>query len=192
MGNLFSSLYFYFFITGDKCRLMMVGLDNAGKTTALNQLKLRQFAHTVPTLGFNLEKISYEGLDFNIWDIGGQEKIRSLWLHYAEDNDGVIFMIDASDTERLELARVELRKLFSVPSLKEVPYCIFLNKQDLPGAIKKDQMEAQIYTEYDGKMFFSVFECIAKDEDNDGLIKGLDWLYKTLKERKLPSFLRGF
>ncbi len=183
MGNLLSSLYFYFFVTGKNCRLMMVGLDGAGKTTVLTQLKLGKVIHTVPTVGFNLEKVSYQGLEFNIWDIGGQEAIRPLWNHYAEDNDGVFFIIDAADQNRLLLAYEEIQKLFQIKCLQSVPFVIFLNKQDLPNPTRKEVVEEYLKTTFDGRMNFQVFECVAIDPLHLGLVQGLDWMYDQLREK---------
>lgn len=63
-------------------RLLMVGLDSAGKTTILYHLKMRDTLHTIPTLGFNVESIDYKNVTLNLWDVGGQVTLRSLWRHY--------------------------------------------------------------------------------------------------------------
>lgn len=188
MGNILSSLYFYFFITGKDFRIMMVGLDGAGKTTALNRLKLGEFVHTVPTIGFNLEKVKYKGLEFNVWDIGGQEKIRPLWSHYAEDNDAVIFVIDSADKKRLEEAYRELQKLYRIPSLKTVPYLILLNKRDLPDTVHYGEVVDEINKMFDGKLNFYISNCIVKDDNDEGLLIGLDWVYHQIRKRELNFF----
>lgn len=76
---------------------MMVGLDAAGKTTVLYQLKLQEVLMTIPTIGFNVETVEYRNIRFTVWDIGGQDKIRSLWKHYFLGAHGVIFVLDSSD-----------------------------------------------------------------------------------------------
>lgn len=63
-------------------RLLMLGLDAAGKTTILYKLKLGQDVTTIPTVGFNVETVTYKNVKFNVWDVGGQDKIRPLWRHY--------------------------------------------------------------------------------------------------------------
>lgn len=63
-------------------RLLMLGLDAAGKTTILYKLKLNQDVTTIPTVGFNVETVTYKNVKFNVWDVGGQDKIRPLWRHY--------------------------------------------------------------------------------------------------------------
>ena len=73
MGKIFGS---------KEMRLLMLGLDAAGKTTILYKLKLGQDVTTIPTVGFNVETVTYKNVKFNVWDVGGQDKIRPLWRHY--------------------------------------------------------------------------------------------------------------
>lgn len=80
----------------------MVGLDGAGKTTILYKLKLGEVVSTVPTIGFNVESVRHNRLEMDVWDIGGQEKIRPLWRHYFQGTDAVIFVVDSLDEERLD------------------------------------------------------------------------------------------
>merc|ERR1711997_287049 len=78
-------------------RILMVGLDAAGKTTILYQLKLGEVLRTVPTIGFNVETVEYKNINFTVWDVGGQDRIRPLWRHYYRDADGIIFVVDCND-----------------------------------------------------------------------------------------------
>merc|ERR1719449_328928 len=82
-------------------RILMVGLDAAGKTTILYKLKLGEVVNTIPTIGFNVETVQYQDIEFTVWDVGGQEKIRPLWRHYYANNSGIIFVVDSADTDRL-------------------------------------------------------------------------------------------
>merc|ERR1719473_1563435 len=92
-------------------RILMVGLDAAGKTTILYKLKLGEVVTTLPTVGFNVETVQYKNINFNVWDIGGQDKIRKLWRYYYQNTNGVIFVIDSSDRDRIQDAREELKKM---------------------------------------------------------------------------------
>ena len=83
----------------------MLGLDGAGKTTILYSLKLGETINTIPTIGFNVEELNYKTIKFMVWDVGGQEKLRNLWTHYYDKCRGLIFVVDSSDHERVELAR---------------------------------------------------------------------------------------
>lgn len=100
-------------------RILMIGLDSAGKTTILYKLKLGEIVTTVPTIGFNVESVEYKNICFTVWDIGGQDKIRSLWRHYYQNTNGIIFVVDSSDRERIDKARVELEKLIELIELRE-------------------------------------------------------------------------
>ncbi|XP_069916664.1 ADP-ribosylation factor 2 isoform X4 [Oryctolagus cuniculus] len=84
MGNVFEKLFKSLF--GKKeMRILMVGLDAAGKTTILYKLKLGEIVTTIPTIGFNVETVEYKNISFTVWDVGGQDKIRPLWRHYFQN-----------------------------------------------------------------------------------------------------------
>merc|ERR1719392_230198 len=84
-----------------EAKMVMVGLDAAGKTTILYNLKLGEVVTTCPTIGFNVETVKYKNISFTVWDIGGQDKIRNLWRVYLKGAVGLIFVIDSSDKQRL-------------------------------------------------------------------------------------------
>ncbi|GAA5811211.1 ADP-ribosylation factor, Arf Arf6 [Mucor flavus] len=115
-------------------RILMLGLDAAGKTTILYKLKLNQSVTTIPTVGFNVESVTYKNVKFNVWDVGGQDKIRNLWRHYYTGTQGLIFVIDCQDKNRIEEARQELYRIISDREMKDCLLLIFANKQDLPGS----------------------------------------------------------
>ena len=73
----------------------MLGLDAAGKTTALYKLKMNEMVTTIPTIGFNVETLQHKNLEMTVWDVGGQDKIRQLWKHYYENTDALIFLVDS-------------------------------------------------------------------------------------------------
>ncbi|PWA66565.1 ADP-ribosylation factor 3 [Artemisia annua] len=77
-------------IAKKEMRILMVGLDAAGKTTILYKLKLGEIVTTIPTIGFNVETVEYKN-SFTVWDVGGQDKIRPLWRHYFQNTQGLIF-----------------------------------------------------------------------------------------------------
>lgn len=92
MGSLFGKLFQGLF--GKKeCRILMVGLDAAGKTTILYKLKLGEIVTTIPTIGFNVETVEYKNISFTVWDVGGQDKIRPLWRHYFQNTQGILYYI---------------------------------------------------------------------------------------------------
>merc|ERR1719207_194530 len=118
MGLSFSSIWNRFAGFKD-ARLLMVGLDAAGKTTILYKLKLGEVVTTIPTIGFNVETVEYKNLRMTVWDIGGQHKIRKLWRHYYEGTQGLIFVVDSSDRERIDEVREELSKMLEDEEMNE-------------------------------------------------------------------------
>ena len=116
-------------------RILMVGLDAAGKTTILYTLKLGEIVTTIPTIGFNVETVEYKNISFTVWDVGGQDKIRPLWRHYYQNTQGVIFVVDSNDRDRVGEARDELHRMLNEDELREAMLLVFANKQDLPNAM---------------------------------------------------------
>ncbi|CAG8586876.1 9137_t:CDS:2, partial [Diversispora eburnea] len=121
-------------IFGNKeMRILMLGLDAAGKTTILYKLKLNQSVTTIPTVGFNVETVTYKNVKFNVWDVGGQDKIRPLWRHYYTGTQGLVFVVDSQDRDRIDEARQELHRIISDREMRDCLLLVFANKQDLPG-----------------------------------------------------------
>eukprot|EP00435_Cladocopium_sp_Y103_P039580 s2267_g10.t1 len=116
-------------------RILMVGLDAAGKTTILYKLKLGEVVTTIPTIGFNVETVEYKNLSFTVWDVGGQDKIRPLWRHYYQGTNGLIYVVDSNDRDRIEDAREELNKMLNEDEMRDAVLLVFANKQDLPQAM---------------------------------------------------------
>jgi GTPase SAR1 family protein len=87
----------------------------------------------VNTVGFNVETVTYKNVKFNVWDVGGQDKIRPLWRHYYTGTQGLVFVVDSSDRERIDEARQELHRILSDREMKDCLLLVFANKQDLPG-----------------------------------------------------------
>ena len=93
---------------------------------------------TVPTIGYNVETVVHKNVEFRIWDLGGQEKIRLIWHHYFSGSDAIVYVVDSSDREKLADAREELAKILQSKELAGLPLLVFANKQDLPDALKGD------------------------------------------------------
>ena len=109
-------------------RILMVGLDAAGKTTILYKLKLGEVVTTIPTIGFNVETVEYKNISFTVWDVGGQDKIRLLWRHYYQNTQGIIFVVDSNDRERVDDAKEELHRMLGEDELKDAVLLIMANK----------------------------------------------------------------
>ena len=168
-----------------QCRILMVGLDAAGKTTILYQLKLGEMTQTKPTLGFNVETVSYKNIEFMVWDMGGQDKIRQLWSHYYEGTQALIFVVDSADAARLPEAKSELQKLLAEPELKDALLLVYANKQDVAGALSVQQVaeSLQLGDLPDSRVWY-LQACAAASADGAGVTDGLDWLAGELAKRK--------
>merc|ERR1719454_1019553 len=121
-------------------RILMVGLDAAGKTTILYKLKLGEAITTIPTIGFNVETVEYKNIRFTVWDIGGQDRIRRLWRHYYAGTHAVIFVVDSTDRDRIQDARDELAILLQDDEMRDAVLLVFANKQDLPNAMDTSEV----------------------------------------------------
>ena len=125
-------------------RILMVGLDAAGKTTILYKLKLGEIVTTIPTIGFNVETVEYRNISFTVWDVGGQDKIRPLWRHYYQNTQGLIYVVDSSDAERVSEAQEELHKMLQEDELRDAIVLVFANKQDLPNALSVTELTSKL------------------------------------------------
>ena len=127
--------------------MAILGLDSAGKTTTLYRLRFNEFVNTVPTRGFNAEKVKLSlggqrtAATFHFWDVGGQEKLRPLWKSYTRGADGIVFVVDSVDGERLEEAKTELHRIAKTMENLGVPVLVVANKQDLRNSLTLAEME---------------------------------------------------
>jgi len=177
MGLTISSLLKRF-LGGKDMRILMVGLDAAGKTTILYKLKLGEIVTTIPTIGFNVETVEYKNINFTVWDVGGQDKIRPLWRHYFQNTQGLIFVVDSNDRERVKEARAELEKMLSEDELRDAALLVFANKQDLPNAMSVAELTDKLGLHSLKRKWFIQAACATT---GDGLYEGLDWLSNSLK-----------
>ena len=173
LGKLFSRL-----VSKKEMRLLMVGLDAAGKTTILYKLKLGEIVTTIPTIGFNVETVEYKNINFTVWDVGGQDKIRPLWRHYFQNTQGLIFVVDSNDRERITEAHDELHKMLAEDELRDAVLLVFANKQDLPHAMSVAEITDKLglHTIRTHKWCMQA----ACATSGDGLYEGLDWLASNL------------
>ncbi|XP_029426370.1 ADP-ribosylation factor-like protein 14 [Nannospalax galili] len=126
-----------------KANILLLGLDSAGKSTLLYRLKLAETLSTIPTIGFNVEMIQLENssLALTVWDVGGQEKMRTVWGCYCENADGLVYVVDCADRQqRLEDSRKEFKRILKNEHIQNVPVVVLANKQDLPGALSAEDI----------------------------------------------------
>lgn len=160
-------------------RVLMLGLDNAGKTTILYKLKLGKTTQTAPTVGFNVETVRHKNVSFAVWDCGGQERIRPLWRHYFTGTNALIYVVDSSDSNRLDESHKELMRVIRDKELENCLLVVLANKQDVSGAITpKELIERFGLWDLKGHVWL-VIPTIATD--GTGLMETLTWVSNNSK-----------
>jgi ADP-ribosylation factor-like protein 3 len=158
----------------EEFRILMLGLDNSGKTTALKQLAGEDVSHITPTQGFNIKSVQHSGFKLNVWDIGGQKHIRPYWKNYYANTDAIVYMVDSADKARVDEAAEELTELMNEEGLAGVPTLVYANKQDLLNAMTAaDLMQELELTTYKDR-WIHVEACSAKT--GEGLEAGMQKL----------------
>ena len=162
-----------------------MGIQNAGKTTILYRLSIGQLVKTTPTIGSNVEEISYNNVKLQAWDLGGQESIRSIWNVYFVNTDAIIYVIDTHD-ETYDESKTQFYKLLQNDALKNAIILIYANKQDLPGA--KNVAEIIRIYELDTikDHIWHIQPCSA--QTGEGLITGMKWLSDQLVFKSNNNF----
>lgn len=167
----------------DPARILMVGLDAAGKTTILYKMKLNEVVTTIPTIGFNVETVTpVKGVTFTVWDVGGQNKIRPLWRHYFENSQGVLYVVDSADRERLAESKDELQNVLNSDEMRNVPVVVLANKQDLPGAAGVSEIAERLeLTKMHNRKWHIQGTCATS---GDGVFEGMKEMARLVKEFK--------
>mmetsp|Transcript_11074 Transcript_11074/g.18107 ORF Transcript_11074/g.18107 Transcript_11074/m.18107 type:complete len:179 (-) Transcript_11074:370-906(-) len=162
--------------TSSEFRILVLGLDNAGKTTILKKLSDEDITHIMPTQGFNVKSVQHEGIKLNMWDIGGQKTIRPYWRNYYESTDALIYVIDSADRRRIDETGMELNALLEEDKLAGTPLLIYANKQDLLTALPAKEIAESLNLHSIRDRKWQIQACSAKN--GEGLTEGLEWLMK--------------
>ena len=181
MGFFFSKLWNNL-LSKKEIRILMVGLDAAGKTTILHQLGKKGEVKTLPTIGFNVESLDYKNLNFIVFDLGGADKMRLLFRHYYQNTKGLIFVVDSHDRDRIEEAAEELKKMLAEEELKDCCVLIMANKQDLNDALSTDEVTKALGMESLKERTWFVQG--TSGITGQGLEEGLNWMASVLLNKK--------
>ncbi|KAL0454613.1 UNVERIFIED_CONTAM: ADP-ribosylation factor 2 [Sesamum latifolium] len=196
MGLSFTRLFSRLFAKKEM-RILMVGLDAAGKTTILYKLKLGEIVTTIPTIGFNVETVEYKNISFTVWDVGGQDKgtpfctsgkgcISSyIYLTTVEallpEHEGLIFVVDSNDRDRVVEARDELHRMLNEDELRDAVLLVFANKQDLPNAMNAAEITDKLGLHSLRQRHWYIQSTCATS--GEGLYEGLDWLSNNIANK---------
>ncbi|CAL6071171.1 ADP-ribosylation_factor [Hexamita inflata] len=182
MGSQFSEI-FGKLISKKDISILMLGLDAAGKTSIFYKLNIGETIVSLPTIGFNVEKVEYKNIKFTMWDVGGQDVIRPLWVHYYQNTDAIIYVVDSADKdpERIQDARDELQKMMTEDQLKDASLLVFANKQDIPHAMSLSDLSEKLELNSYINREYHIQACSAKT--GEGLQQGFEWLHTIINER---------
>jgi ADP-ribosylation factor-like protein 1 len=161
----------------------------------LTYSQIGEVVTTIPTIGFNVESVTYKNLNFNVWvrflivsqpiytcwqiqDLGGQTSIRPYWRCYYANTAAVIFVIDSTDIDRLGTAAEELAAMLNEDELKDAALLVFANKQDQPGAKGAGDISEALKLGELRDRNWSIVACSAVD--GRGVDEGMDWLVVRL------------
>ncbi|XP_078394518.1 ADP-ribosylation factor-like protein 5B isoform X5 [Cetorhinus maximus] len=172
MGLLFTKLWSFF---GDQeHKVIVVGLDNAGKTTILYQFLMNEVVHTSPTIGSNVEEIMVKSTHFLMWDIGGQDSLRSSWNTYYTNTEFIILVVDSTDRERLSITKEELYRMLAHEDLRNAAVLIFANKQDKKCCMSAVEISKFLTLSAIKDHPWHIQACCALT--GEGLCQGLEWM----------------
>lgn len=192
MYTLLSGFWKYLF-QKEEYFVLILGLDNAGKTTYLEQTKTKfnkkykgmNQSKITTTVGLNIGKIDISSVRLNFWDLGGQEELQSLWDKYYAESHAIIYIVDSSDRERLEESKEAFDRMISNEALLTVPLLLLANKQDLQGCLPLEEV----------KKLFSTSPALIGQRDckadavsalkGDGVHEGIDWLVQAVQRNSM-------
>ncbi|KAJ3314814.1 ADP-ribosylation factor protein 3 [Boothiomyces sp. JEL0866] len=177
--------------------VIILGLDNAGKTTLLERIKFiynkqKPMQQIAPTVGLNVGKVNVHSCRINFWDLGGQKQLQSIWEKYYHECHAIMFVVDSTDRERIEECKVTLEKVINNNIVEGVPVLMLANKQDVKGALKLQEIQ-EIFNQIavalearDSKVL-----CVSA-LNGDGVKEAVEWMYTRLqrnKQEKPPVYI---
>ncbi|XP_045595987.1 ADP-ribosylation factor-related protein 1 isoform X1 [Procambarus clarkii] len=188
MFSLFYGLYKYLF-KKDEFFVLILGLDNAGKTTYLEAAKTKftrgykglNPSKITTTVGQNVGGILYAGIKLSFWDLGGQEELQPLWEKYFAECHAIIYMVDSADRERMDESKEAFDRMISSENLTGVPLLVLANKQDIPECMGVREVKPIFNQSADliGRRDCMVMPVSALT--GAGVDEGIDWLVECIK-----------
>lgn len=180
MGGILS--YFRGLFGQREMRILILGLDGAGKTTILYRLQVGEVVTTIPTIGFNVEQVEYKNLKFQVWDLGGQTSIRPYWRCYYANTDAIIYVVDSADRDRVGISRQELVAMLQEDELQGAILAVLANKQDIANCLTPAEVHKALGLEALRNRTFQIFKTSASK--GEGLDEAMEWLANNLQQKK--------
>lgn len=162
-------------------RILILGLDNSGKTTIIKKFNGEDTSKISPTLGFQIQTFNFQGYKLCVWDIGGQESIRTYWRNFFEKTDGIIWVVDSSDLMRLERCKNELHQLLKQEKLEGATLLICYNKSDLSGNLSLDEVSEFLELPKIKSRFWAILP--TSGYTGEGLYQGIHWIVSRISQR---------
>ncbi|CAJ0577841.1 unnamed protein product, partial [Mesorhabditis spiculigera] len=162
-------------------RILILGLDNAGKTTIMKKFLGKDTNEIAPTFGFNIETVKFKDCNLNLWDVGGQTSFRSYWKNYFEQTDALVWVVDSMDRERLEQCAQELWNLLREERLLGATLLVLANKQDRPSALKSEDIAKILNLDAIKTHHWRIYPCSAFTGEN--LLEGISWVCDDVSSR---------
>ncbi|QDZ24482.1 small ARF-related GTPase [Chloropicon primus] len=179
MGQVVSAFYSWF-NTEKEYKVLLIGLDNAGKTTTLYQLHLGQAIETQPTIGSNVETVKHKNVHFEVWDLGGQATLRPSWVTYYKATDALVMVVDSTDRARINSVKEELWRVIQSDDLKGAFVLVFANKQDLKDCMTAADISTSLKLHDIKDHDWHIQACSAKK--GTGLKEGFDWMVQRVRQ----------
>ncbi|KAF1371617.1 hypothetical protein PFLUV_G00270240 [Perca fluviatilis] len=170
-----------------KVTLVMVGLDNAGKTATVRGIQGENPEDVAPTVGFSKVDLKQGKFDVTIFDLGGGKRIRGIWKNYYSESHGVVFVVDSSDVQRIQETRETMAEVLQHPRIAGKPVLVLANKQDQEGALA----EADIIENLSLEKLVNENKCLCQIEPCSAVLgygkkfdksikKGMKWLLNNI------------
>ena len=194
MFSLFHGCYEYM-TRKEEIHLLLIGLDKAGKTTLLERLKTLYTDYSglepqqiLPTVGLNIARFEVQNTPLVLWDLGGQAQLRSIWEKYFAESHALVYVVDASDVDRIAEAKIVMDKALGNRDLHGAPLLVLANKQDAPGAVAAVELRERLgLGKFDSRVS-DVQSCSALN--GDGLKTAVDWLVDRAKRSQRAELLK--
>ncbi|KAI8086189.1 P-loop containing nucleoside triphosphate hydrolase protein [Halteromyces radiatus] len=184
---------FYNYLTQkEEYNVLIIGLDNAGKTTLLERIKSIFMGvaglspdRIAPTVGLNIGRIEVNSSRIKFWDLGGQRDLQSIWQRYYSDCHAIVFVVDSTDGRRLEECKDTFETIITNDLVEGVPILMLANKQDLPNALRVEEIK-EVFNKIAVKLGARDSRVLPVSAlEGNGVREAIDWMIKRLQRNKL-------